>query len=89
MLQTAKTRLEKVTAAAHARNKATFDPETAAASAPKPKAKARLPESSSVGLSTRTSSRKHTVLNTSATVTRLKEIQQKRVSFMLFVIPRC
>jgi len=89
--------LEKITAAAHAKNKLTFNPDiqisTIAGAKPKPKSGASLEatvnaQSGSVVAQhrkgtdgkKRTSQRKHTVLNTSATVTRLKQSAAKRVS---------
>jgi vacuolar protein sorting-associated protein 72 len=86
-----KSRLEKATAAAHAKQRVTFNSDIQV-SVTKPKAKARAngveletgdtPTTSlrKSGVSkTRTSKRMHTVLNTTATVTRLKESEQKRV----------
>jgi hypothetical protein len=89
--------LEKITAAAHEKNKSTFNPDiqisTGTNAKPKPKPSASLEvtidaQSGSVVAQhrkgadgkKRTSQRKHTVLNTSATVTRLKQSAAKRVS---------
>ncbi|KAF9007929.1 YL1 nuclear protein-domain-containing protein [Cyathus striatus] len=96
----ARSKLEKATAAAHEKHKATFNP---LATIAKPKPKPR-PEKRRVSLGAvvnaetgevlaiedearaetaqrkRKSKRKHTVLNTSATVTRLKESEEKKAS---------
>ncbi|KAJ6577256.1 YL1 nuclear protein-domain-containing protein [Mycena capillaripes] len=88
-----RTRLEKATDAAHARNKATFDPQ-AASTPPKPKRRVAL--GGAVNAATgetiferdggqrptahRQSMRKHTVLNTSLTETRLKRSEEKKAS---------
>lgn len=94
MLQATRTRLEKATDAAHARNKATFDPQAA----PTPsKPKRRVALGGAVNAATgetiversggqrptahRQSLRKHTVLNTSLTETRLKRSEEKKVRF--------
>ncbi|KAJ7032509.1 YL1 nuclear protein-domain-containing protein [Mycena alexandri] len=82
-----RTRLEKATDAAHARNKATFNPQ--AATVPKPKRRVAL--GGAVNAATgetiaerpighRQSMRKHTVLNTSLTETRLKRSEEKKAS---------
>ncbi|KIM39113.1 hypothetical protein M413DRAFT_29672 [Hebeloma cylindrosporum] len=93
----ARSRLEKITAAAHEKNKSTFNPDiqisTNTSAKPKPKPSTSLQviidaESGNVvaqhrkGIDgkKRTSQRKHTVLNTSATVTRLKQSAAKRAS---------
>ncbi|KAJ6513450.1 YL1 nuclear protein-domain-containing protein [Mycena sanguinolenta] len=89
-----RTRLEKATDAAHARNKATFTPQAAAASQPKPRRRVAL--GGAVNASTgetiierggeqrrtahRQSMRKHTILNTSLTETRLKRSEEKKAS---------
>ncbi|KAF8169952.1 YL1 nuclear protein-domain-containing protein [Pholiota molesta] len=94
----ARTRLEKVTAAAHAKHKSSFNPDvqlsTTTKTKPKPKT---LSVSADVSMSLwtdaggestnqsiyerkRTSNRKHTVLNTSATVTRLKQSEARKAS---------
>ncbi|KAJ3510445.1 hypothetical protein NLJ89_g4671 [Agrocybe chaxingu] len=98
--KTARTRLEKLTAAAHAKHKDTFNPEIQiSTNEPKPKPKARLNRRVSLGVivdaetgevvesiaqggdaKKRKSKRRHTVLNTSATVTRLKESQVKKAA---------
>lgn len=86
----ARSKLEKATAAAHARNKATFNPETM--TAPKPK-RVRIYEAEHAEATTsesyadqkRKSSRTQTVLNTSATVERLKESQLHKVYTVLFL----
>ncbi|KAL0950495.1 hypothetical protein HGRIS_007306 [Hohenbuehelia grisea] len=90
-----RSRVEKVTAAAHERNKATFNPQ-AATSKPPPKLKVRIKRRVSLGIAVdaetgealsedkqaagtkRQSKRRHTVLNTSATATRLKESKEKK-----------
>ncbi|KDR68696.1 hypothetical protein GALMADRAFT_256482 [Galerina marginata CBS 339.88] len=93
----ARTRLEKVTAAAHAKHKSTFNSDIQLSSpAPKVK-KVRVNQLVSLGVvmdaesgkvvdigrkdiagKKRMSQRKHTVQNTSATVTRLKQSQAKK-----------
>ncbi|KAJ6494617.1 YL1 nuclear protein-domain-containing protein [Mycena vitilis] len=89
-----RTRLEKATGAAHARNKATFDPQGAQTTPPKTKRRVAL--GSAVNAATgeiiverdgaqrpiahRQSMRKHTVLNTSLTETRLKRSEEKKAS---------
>jgi vacuolar protein sorting-associated protein 72 len=90
-LQATRTRLEKATDAAHARNKASFNPQAAAAAPPKPRRRVAL--GGAVNAATgetivgrdrptahRQSMRKHTVLNTSLTETRLKRSEEKKVS---------
>ncbi|KAJ2915643.1 hypothetical protein MD484_g4751, partial [Candolleomyces efflorescens] len=90
----ARSRLEKATAAAHARNKATFNPQAAAPTTapPKPRLHPRFEDlsddlpvastSSAGGDSSlkrkRKSLRTQTVLNTTATVQRLKEIEHNK-----------
>ncbi|RXW18998.1 hypothetical protein EST38_g6858 [Candolleomyces aberdarensis] len=91
----ARSRLEKATAAAHARNKATFNPQAQSAppkASSKPKERLRIEDisddlpvastSATVGDSSlkrkRKSLRTQTVLNTTATVKRLKEIENNR-----------
>jgi hypothetical protein len=82
--------LEKATAAAHAKHRVTFNTDIQVSAVPNPKARSKASciqtgEAPSTGLrkselsKTRTSKRMHTVLNTTATVTRLKESQQKKV----------
>ncbi|KAF7330398.1 hypothetical protein MVEN_02478300 [Mycena venus] len=94
-----RTRLEKATDAAHARNKATFDPQAAAAAPSKPRRRVAL--GGAVNAATgetiaerdgrrqptvhRQSMRKHTVLNTSLTETRLKRSEEKKVSRKAFL----
>ncbi|KAG9223527.1 hypothetical protein PLEOSDRAFT_172873 [Pleurotus ostreatus PC15] len=97
-----KSRLEKATAAAHERQKATFEPDkstkatTSKKLKPKPKLRRvslgvvvdaetgevlqgeEIPASSIAG--ERKSKRRHTILNTSATVSRLKLEEEKRAS---------
>jgi hypothetical protein len=82
--QSARSRVERATAAAHARQKVTFNPQAASSSKTsldaKPKARRALDSlTESGGKSKRQSKRKHTVLNTSATVTRMKNAETKRV----------
>ncbi|KAJ7903730.1 YL1 nuclear protein-domain-containing protein [Mycena olivaceomarginata] len=85
-----RTRLEKATDAAHARNKASFNPQAAAATPPKPRRRVAL--GGAVNAATgetivgrdrptahRQSMRKHTVLNTSLTETRLKPPKKARI----------
>ncbi|KAK7055451.1 YL1 nuclear protein-domain-containing protein [Favolaschia claudopus] len=83
----ARTRLEKVTQAAHARNKATFKPQLEEASPSK--AKRRVSLGRAVDAATgkaiaerptthRQSMRKHTILNTTLTETRLKRSEEKK-----------
>ncbi|KAL4257906.1 VPS72/YL1 family protein [Pleurotus pulmonarius] len=93
-----KSRLEKATAAAHERQKATFEPDksTKATTSRKPKTKPRFGRvvvdaetgkvlqgeeilASSIA-GERKSKRRHTILNTSATVSRLKLEEEKRAS---------
>ncbi|KAJ6544854.1 YL1 nuclear protein-domain-containing protein [Mycena vulgaris] len=87
-----RSRLEKATDAAHARNKATFDPQAAATHKPK----RRVALGGAVNAATgeailerseghrptahRQSMRKHTVLNTSLTETRLKRSEEKKAA---------
>ncbi|KAJ7475652.1 YL1 nuclear protein-domain-containing protein [Mycena latifolia] len=82
-----RSRLEKATEAAHARNKATFDPQATAT----PKQKRRVALGGAVNAVTgeaivgrrpahRQSMRKHTVLNTSLTETRLKRSEEKKAA---------
>ncbi|KAF8207548.1 YL1 nuclear protein-domain-containing protein [Mycena galopus ATCC 62051] len=84
-----RTRLEKATDAAHARNKATFNPQATAAAPSKPRRRVAL--GGAVNAATgetiterptahRQSMRKHTVLNTSLTETRLKRSEEKKAS---------
>lgn len=91
IFEAARARLEKRTAAAHDKNKATFNPQVVAPPVVKSQSKPKqsitvLVTEGTVGDGTsrrigqkRKSQRSHTVLNTSATVTRLKETQDKRV----------
>ena len=85
-LKATRSRLEKATAAAHAKHRVTFNSDIQVSAAPKPKVRLanrvqlESGESQKRGLSkTRTSKRMHTVLNTTATVTRLKQSEQKKV----------
>lgn len=88
--QAARSQLEKRTAAAHAKHKATFNPQVVAPSVDKPKPKLKLtissdvPESGTKAGSSRAgqkrkSQRRHTVLNTSATDSRMRETEEKKV----------
>lgn len=94
-LQAARSRVEKATEVAHARQKVTFNPD-AADGPPKPKAKPKrrvslglvvnaetgevLAGGGTEGLGgKRQSQRKHTVMNTSATVKRMKRSEEKKV----------
>lgn len=96
MLQATRTRLEKATDAAHARNKATFNPQ--ATTVPKPKPKRRVALGGAVNAATgetiaerplghRQSMRKHTVLNTSLTETRLKRSEERKVGLYRYLFP--
>ncbi|KAF8972581.1 YL1 nuclear protein-domain-containing protein [Flammula alnicola] len=95
----ARTRLQKATAAAHAKHKSTFNPDiqisTSTRPKPKPKANQRVSLGVTLDVETgevaqtakrglagkkRMSQRKHTVLNTSATVTRLRQSEAKKAS---------
>ncbi|ESK93660.1 hypothetical protein Moror_1477 [Moniliophthora roreri MCA 2997] len=87
----ARSRLERATAAAHARQKTTFNP-TASSSQIKPQLKPKrqvtLTDASTGGISTRRgktassgkrqSKRTHTVMNTSATFERMKKSEQQK-----------
>jgi hypothetical protein len=88
--QAVKTRLEKATAAAHVKHRVTFNSDIQVSAVPKPKVKLANRVQFETGETTkggrkselsktRTSKRMHTVLNTTATVTRLKESEQKKV----------
>ncbi|KAF9446774.1 hypothetical protein P691DRAFT_803401 [Macrolepiota fuliginosa MF-IS2] len=87
-----RSRLEKQTAVAHAKHKATFNPQAVAPPAAKPKPKSQprrlsmfndeidgqdIPRRAG---QKRKSQRRHTILNTSATVTRLKKSEEKKAS---------
>ncbi|KAJ7158944.1 YL1 nuclear protein-domain-containing protein [Mycena filopes] len=83
-----RSRLEKATDAAHARNKATFNPQAVVAP-PKPRRRVALGGAVNAAtgeaiaerpLGHRQSMRKHTVLNTSLTETRLKRSEQRKAS---------
>ncbi|KII94448.1 hypothetical protein PLICRDRAFT_88667 [Plicaturopsis crispa FD-325 SS-3] len=88
----ARSRIDRATATAHARQKVTFNPE-AGPSSPKASASAKRPQRRvSLGLATnaetgevivhgkRQSRRRHTILNTSATVRRVKRAEEKKAS---------
>ncbi|KXN86148.1 hypothetical protein AN958_10450 [Leucoagaricus sp. SymC.cos] len=86
----ARARLEKRTAAAHAKHKATFNPQAIAPPVVKPKLTPKavtMLDSSEPGSKAasrragqkRKSQRRHTVLNTSATDTRMRETEEKKV----------
>lgn len=90
LLQGGRTQLEKITAAAHERQKMTFNPQATETqrSAPPTKPKRRVSmgvvinaETGEVmeGARKRQSRRTHTMLNTSATVSRMKEEVVKKV----------
>lgn len=98
IVQTGRSQLEKVTAAAHVRQKATFHPELATTDMPKAKMKRRVSmgvvvdaETGAVVESTSTkrhSQRSHTMLNTSMTDLRIKDEMVKKVcSSPLLVAP--
>ncbi|OCH94217.1 hypothetical protein OBBRIDRAFT_770274 [Obba rivulosa] len=90
--KTARSQLDKVTAAAHARQRATFNPEVQAepssASAHKPSEKMKRRVSLGVAVNVETgevfergkrqSQRRHTILNTSLTAVRRKEEEQRK-----------
>ncbi|KAF8816718.1 hypothetical protein BYT27DRAFT_7076800 [Phlegmacium glaucopus] len=100
----ARSRLDKITAAAHAKHKTTFNPDIQLSSTVQPKPKPKPTQRVSLGVvvdaesgqvvksrkpssgvgKKRFSQRRHTIQNTSATVTRLKQSQQKkaRTSFL-------
>ena len=86
-------RVEKATAAAHARQRVTFNPEAASLRPKSQKKKRRVSlgvvvnaetgeviegSSRTVGVK-RQSQRRHTIMNTSATVNRIKDAEEKRV----------
>ncbi|KAJ7250648.1 YL1 nuclear protein-domain-containing protein [Mycena rebaudengoi] len=88
--RSARTRLEKATDAAHARNKVSFNPALAAAS-PKPKEpsakRRRVSLGGAVDAATgeaipahRQSQRKHTILNTSLTETRRRRSEERKAT---------
>ncbi len=88
--QAGRTQLEKITAAAHARNKVTFNPQAAEmqerSAPPKPKRRVSMgvvinAETGEVMESARKrqSRRTHTMMNTSATDNRMKEEVEKKV----------
>ena len=104
-----RTRLERQTAAAHARNKVTFDPQARAQAAsssskskPSSKSKGKKKgrrvsfvdggkivddaedEDEGKRKGKRQSRRSHTVLNTSATVSRMKNAEERRVRLFSF-----
>ncbi|KIP04010.1 hypothetical protein PHLGIDRAFT_25831 [Phlebiopsis gigantea 11061_1 CR5-6] len=84
----ARSQLEKITAAAHARQKATFNPEHVAADAPKVKVKRKVSMGVVIDAETGTvvggagnkrhSQRRHTMLNTSLTDLRIKGEMEKK-----------
>ncbi|KAH7920491.1 hypothetical protein BV22DRAFT_1098016 [Leucogyrophana mollusca] len=91
--KTARSRLEKATAAAHARQKATFNPQAQAsspaeASASAAKSKRRVALGGAINAETgeviegtkRQSRRTHTIMNTSATVNRIKNAEVKKAA---------
>lgn len=82
----ARSKLEKVTAAAYSRNRATFNPEAMVASKPKPKPRTLVFEDDVLEYTSeispkrkRKSARTQTMLNTSATVERLRESHLHKV----------
>lgn len=102
-----RSRLERQTAAAHARNKVTFDPQTRAQpssssklkTSPKSKGKGKgrrvsfadrgenpddAEDEGDKGKGKRHSRRSHTILNTSATVSRMKNAEERRVCAVLY-----
>ncbi|KAH9949471.1 YL1 nuclear protein-domain-containing protein [Amylocystis lapponica] len=87
--KTAYSKLDRITAVAHARNKATFNPEQMASTSQTPtteKVKRRVSLGVAVNAETgeimektkRYSRRSHTMLNTSATVSRMKDAEEKK-----------
>ncbi|KAF9235858.1 YL1 nuclear protein-domain-containing protein [Melanogaster broomeanus] len=94
--QTARTRVEKATAAAHARQRVTFDPEVISSQRKqKPSQKKKRYVSLGVAVNAETgeviegsgtigvkrqSRRTHTIMNTSATVNRMKDAEEKKAS---------
>lgn len=83
-----KSRLEKATAVAHARQKATFNPE-AVSSTPKPRrvilglGEKSTNEPNERG--SRKSKRTHTILSTSLHVKRMKRSEEQKVCFFIFI----
>ncbi|OBZ78578.1 MutS 4 [Grifola frondosa] len=81
-----RTKLDQVTAAAHARHKATFNPDTTLTAKPPTVGKVKRRVSMGVAIdvetgeimSKRHSSRRHTMLNTSATVLRMRDAEEKK-----------
>jgi vacuolar protein sorting-associated protein 72 len=85
--------VEKATAAAHARHRVTFNPQVEASSS-KHKEAQKFKRRVSLGIAVnaetgevieggtrqRQSQRSHTIMNTSATVNRMKDAEEKRVS---------
>lgn len=97
-LQAARSRVEKATAAAHARQRATFNPQ-AQASQPKQKQQPQrrvaliLADNAHTGevvgdaigaTGKRMSKRRHTILNTSAHVRRMKRSEEKKVRCYIY-----
>ena len=92
--QSARTRVEKATAAAHARQRVTFNPQAEVSSLKHNKEAQKLKRRVSLGVAVnvetgevieggtrqRQSQRSHTIMNTSATVNRMKDAEEKRVS---------
>lgn len=90
--KSARSKLDKVTAAAHARQKATFKPQDRPSESRErvPSSEAKVKRRVSLGVvvdaetgevverAKRQSSRRHTMMNTSATVSRLKDEQEKK-----------
>ncbi|KAI0344196.1 hypothetical protein BDW22DRAFT_1406600 [Trametopsis cervina] len=84
--KTARSHLDKITAAAHARQKATFNPETASPKVPAAKLNRRVSLGGAVDAETgavlegrkRKSLRRHTMLNTSMTEIRAKDELEKK-----------
>jgi vacuolar protein sorting-associated protein 72 len=97
--QSARARVEKATAAAHARQRVTFNPKAEASSSKHNKEAQKLKRRVSLGVAVnaetgevieggtrqRQSQRSHTIMNTSATVNRMKDAEEKRVSHHLTV----
>lgn len=86
--------MEKATAAAHARHRVTFNPQTEISEKRPNKEAQKLKRRVSLGVAVnaetgevieggtrqRQSQRSHTIMNTSATVNRMKDAEEKRVS---------
>jgi len=97
IFQSARARVEKATAAAHARQRVTFNPQADTSSSKLSKETQKLKRRVSLGVAVnvetgevieggtrqRQSQRSHTIMNTSATANRMKDAEEKRVSHHL------